>query len=519
MAEKIIAQYELDTTKFRQQVNGLVKSLDEVEKEGKQAATETEKSFDKAGKSAVKFSNNVKDSGSQIESLKSTLTKFAGAVGIAFSVDQIIQFGKASVAAAAEAQKNQVLLLNALNGREDIQGRLIKQATELQSKTIFEDDAIIQQQTFLATQGRTEEQIKKTIEAAVQLSAVTGDDLAVSVEKLDQTYEGSIGRLGKLDKGFKELSKAQLENGGAIDLVIQKYSGFAEAQAQTLDGQLKQLSNTFGDIQEEIGMAFIPTIQKLVTALKSASENIDFAAIFNELKKTIEILTEPTKIAIQNFNLLSDAFSGTSNTTEKAVGIIEILNTALKFLFAPTKLILQATNEIIKAFIGWYNEGGILTSVIDGLGSAVKTAYSAIKDFLGITEDPKKSVGGMTSRVSALNVVLDKNKETQRAVNDENTKSISILQAMQKEVAAITERIQTQILTGGPISQKDIDRLNLLQTKLKELPIILKGVLESTQAGFGQVSDELIRRSPLMHPFSSKPSQATMPHLMKQLSS
>ena len=89
---------------------------------------------------------------------------------------------------------------------------LKKQAEELQEKTAIDDDTILSAQSFLAVQGRTEKQIKKMTETALDLSVVLGTDLLTAIQNLDQTYEGTIGRLGKFDERLKTLTDSQLEN-------------------------------------------------------------------------------------------------------------------------------------------------------------------------------------------------------------------------------------------------------------------------------------------------------------------
>ena len=101
-------------------------------------------------------------------------------------------------AKAADVQiKNEKRLLVALRGREDIQQRLIKQAGELQSRSLFGDEETIGQQAFLASLGLTEQQINDTIEAAAQLSSATGMTLDSAVKNLAKTYGGLSGELGE----------------------------------------------------------------------------------------------------------------------------------------------------------------------------------------------------------------------------------------------------------------------------------------------------------------------------------
>ena len=77
--------------------------------------------------------------------------------------------------------------------------------------------------------------------------------------------------------------------------------------------------------------------------------------------------------------------------------------------------------------------------------------------------------------------------------NKADTKTLDILERMNKEVQSLNKSLSISIITGGPISQKDIDRVNELEKKLKELPIILKAVKEGVD---GVVEDEAIEIIP-----------------------
>lgn len=124
-------------------------------------------------------------------------------------------------------------LMNALQGREDIQKRLLSQAREIQSRSTIGDEVIIAQQAFLASMGLTEQQIKDTTEAAVQLSAATGISLEMAVKNLAKTFGGMTGRLGETIPQLKSLTAEQLKNGEAVKFVLNNYKATQRRQPRT----------------------------------------------------------------------------------------------------------------------------------------------------------------------------------------------------------------------------------------------------------------------------------------------
>lgn len=174
----------------------------------------------------------------------------------------------ASVAAANTQLQAEAKLLNALKGREDVQKRLMEQASKTQSRTLFGDEAIIEQQAYLAALGLSEQQINDTIEAAVQLSAALGMDLTSAVKNLAKTYGGMTGELGESIPALKNFTQEQLKAGDAIGYVNANYKGFAESAAETGTGSLTQLQNKLGDLAEKIGTILIPVLEKVVVVLE-----------------------------------------------------------------------------------------------------------------------------------------------------------------------------------------------------------------------------------------------------------
>lgn len=250
MADQVLVDYKVEIGQLKARMKEVETSMRGAGDAGKKSMKDVEGGM-----------FNVSKIGS---SLKDQFTDLGKGLAAAFAVTSVINFAKTTISSFDAAAQAEAKLLNALNGRRDIQEELIKQASEIESRTIIPDEAIVQNQAFLAAQGLTVEQIKKTIEAAVQLSAVTGEDLASSTQKLAGTYEGVVGRLGKLDSAFTKLSKEQLANGGAIDLVNSKYKGFAETAAQTGTGPLKQLENQFDNLKEKIGAQLVGGINNVI---------------------------------------------------------------------------------------------------------------------------------------------------------------------------------------------------------------------------------------------------------------
>lgn len=211
-------------------------------------------------------------------------------------------------------------LLNALNGRRDVQERLIAQAGELQSRSTIGDEEIIAQQAYLAALGLTEKQIGETMNAAVQLSAALGISLESAVKNLAKTFGGMTGELGESIPALKNFTKEQLMAGEAIDYVNENYKGFAETAAQNL-GVAEQAKNIWGDVAELFGKILLPYIIQVAEKLK-------------QLGNVILSLPDATKAWVVELGALAAVIGPLALAFGKVAGFLSKIKGALPAILA-----------------------------------------------------------------------------------------------------------------------------------------------------------------------------------------
>lgn len=277
----------------------------------------------------------------QLSSLQKDLSGFGKSWSLYVTAPLTAAAGVA-VKAADVQLKNEQRLLTALRGREDIQQRLIKQAGELQSRSLFGDEEIIGQQAFLASLGLTEQQINDTIEAAAQLSSATGMTLDSAVKNLAKTYGGLSGELGGSIPKLKELTTEQMKNGEAVKFILDNYRGFAESAAETGLGPLQQLKNSIGNVGEEVGKVLMPMVQAAANVLK------EFATWLQGLPPTV-------KTAIVVVGGLAAAVGPLSIGLGSILKMLPAIKVGLAALTGPIGLVTLAIGAATAAFVG-FNE-------------------------------------------------------------------------------------------------------------------------------------------------------------------
>lgn len=275
----------------------------------------------------LRISANGAEAQRVLRTLSEDVTQFARkAERVGRTLTTHITLPLAAAAGAAVKLANTQLqaeakLLNALNGRRDVQARLIAQAGELQSRSTIGDEEIIAQQAYLAALGLTEQQIGATMNAAVQLSAALGISLESAVKNLAKTFGGMTGELGESIPALKSFTKEQLMAGEAIDYVNENYKGFAETAASTGTGALLQLKNSLGDLGEQIGVIILPAVQKLAEQAK-------------ELVAWLQQLPDATKAWVVELGALAAVIGPLALTFGKVAGFLSKIKGALPTILA-----------------------------------------------------------------------------------------------------------------------------------------------------------------------------------------
>jgi len=209
------------------------------------------KGFKQAETATDKMTKNVK--------------KLAGALGLAFSGQQILAFGKASIKAAAADEKAQKQLALALKnvglGRDAASSEDYIQ--RLQSEFGILDDKLRPAYQTLAVATRDTNKAQQLLNLSLDISASTGRDLSSVTAALSRAFLGNNTALGKLGVG---ISKADLKAGKFEDIISQletTFAGSATQAANTFQGSIDKLGVASANVQEIIGVGLIDAIRSL----------------------------------------------------------------------------------------------------------------------------------------------------------------------------------------------------------------------------------------------------------------
>jgi hypothetical protein len=236
----------------------------------------------------TKFKQGLSSSQRALTTFQKQMKAVGGMIAGAFAVGSVVQFARTAVLGLDAQRKAEASLLQALYNKEDVTARLIKQASELQKKTLFGDEETIRAQALIAAFVKEEETIKRIIPLVQDMAAAKQMDLASAADLVAKTLgsstnalsrygievKGSVGSIERLNSLVKGLSSA--------------FKGQAEAMAEA-DTSLTQLKNKWGDFSEFLASVVIgigPAVEDSIRAIgvKEISSWDKFLALFNQAK-------------------------------------------------------------------------------------------------------------------------------------------------------------------------------------------------------------------------------------------
>jgi hypothetical protein len=319
------------------------------------------KGLDKAGKDAKGFGGKVSKYGKVAAKSLLAVAAAAGAMAIKLGVD--------AVKGAIEDEASQIKLAKALQNTTGATDAQIASTEEYISKTqIRYGITDVKLRASLANLARATGDVteaQRLNNLAVDIAAATGKDLETVSLALSKASLGNVGALTKLGIPLDANIIKTKDFGAATDQLQKLFGGSALANTKTLAGQLAILRETFGELQEGVGVKFIPVLKNLLTSVMKVAKAFSgedpdgLSARARELKGEMGdsgegSLGRSLKILADSFGALFKAF--VDDGDEATNGMQEMADALLS--------IAKAINAIATAYskaksaINWLNQPG-----------------------------------------------------------------------------------------------------------------------------------------------------------------
>lgn len=345
------------------------------------------------------FSRKSSDSLGALESTFGVIKTAAAAAFALFLGNEVIDGVKKIVAAASESEKSISQLNVALKLSGDFTEEASKHfqdlASELQKTTTFTDEAVLGGVALAKSFNLSNEETEKLVRAAANLSATTGQDLNASVQLLGRSYDGTAGKLNELIPSVRDLTASQLQAGGAVDIVTNRFKGAAEAAGKTFGGNVTKAKNAFDDLLETLGNFIIknPVIIKLIEKAGEA---------FSEMQKFVEKNSK----AISSFVTEGIIFL-VKSFDDLIVGLKQVV-TFLDKLSKPFRVLSQDLGNFLTKVLSI----DIVKTGISEIGKAIADTINTVIKTLKLLIDNFKDLPGVSKVLKHLGIDVDELSET-----------------------------------------------------------------------------------------------------------
>lgn len=240
----------------------------------------------------------------------------------------------------------------------------------------------------LAALGKSSDEINAISEAAIHLSNVTGKDLNSSMTTLLNTYKGTTTQLNKLGIDTSNLTKEELAQGAAVDLVTTKFGELSRAMAADDSTQtIKNIKDNLGDIGQSIG-------QIVNVSLAPLLKNIE--TVTNWAKTKVQDIADTITVFIQGFPEIWSHFLAALKATldnfwksiSSVDGIKTLIEGIIKIVVKRIQLIGNAITKI------WDLAIKVGESALKGIGNLAMSWVVGITDSIGVNfSDIINSIG------------------------------------------------------------------------------------------------------------------------------
>jgi len=396
---------------------------------------------------AVKITGDSTSLQTAMRSAEDSLSKFGISldfltkVGAGVALKKIGDAALEAAKAFAESEKQSLRLNAAISASQTIGSSGRRALDDLAASTAklagVDDDAVTGMEAMLVSTGRTTDEIKKMMTAALGLSNATGVDLNTALTQINSTFSGTVGRLDRMTPALKDLTEEQLKNGGAVDILLAKYGSLATALAGSSSASMANFETQLGNVQEALGSLVEVNLKPLRDGLASVFEWF--------------VNNKPAIIAA--FIAVEGAVVALVALVNPIAGIIAGLIALGSTVVTLGSQVETVTNKAIDAEIKY---GKAVNDVTAGMARGEKAAFD------------RAHAGETAAKKAAAQAIIDDEKEKQRQAEIGKAR-VSAQEAYDKSIAITAEKAKAGFITQEEAARANFDANSKLINDLYNL--------------------------------------------------
>jgi hypothetical protein len=385
--------------------------------------------------------------------LKGSVASLGTAVGAMFSLAAAKEFiDQANEAEMMVARLDQALKNNGVTSAETRE-QMLAYSESLMQVTTFDDDVITGLQATALTMTGNMKAVQPLTKASLDLASATGMSAEAAMKMFTKSVEGAEG-LKKLGITIGETSSENERLEKTMAAVEKKFGGFAENEAKTGAGAMKQLGNAVGNLEEALGGILKDILIPILPALQ---------AVLGLISKAVPVIISTLKMAF-------------ANLYDVILTPLAAIESALNFLGVTDSKVLQGLEKSAEGLAKKYKD-----EVIGAFQNTNKAVLECV-----ITADRYVATNeSLRDKLKRLKDELEKLDPTTVAYG----RKLQQIIAIENEFKLATERAEHAIKGISGVTSDDTFFVTRFQKKLGELNTDIadttNGALKELKKAFG----------------------------------
>jgi hypothetical protein len=347
--------------------------------------------------------------------------------------------GMAAKAAAEDEAAQAALAVQLTNstgaGQEQIQQ--VEDAISAMSRQAAVADDVLRPAFAALVRGTKDvDEATKQMSLVLDISRATSIDATTVADALAKAYEGNYKALRGLTPEMASLIKEGADLDTIINVLGGTFGGANAVFADTAEGGMAKMNIAFAEMQEAIGAAVLPLLEKIVPVItkmaQAVEENADVVIILAGVIGSLSAAIIAYNLAIKTAAFLQTAFNITlaANPIGLVVAAIVLLGAALVAAYAKFEGFRKVVDAVFGAlkvgvrvaveYVGNYLETmlGVWTRIINAIAAVWNSTLGgltiSIPDWVpviggkGFTIPEMPTIGGGGSGASRSPVVADR---------------------------------------------------------------------------------------------------------------
>ena len=245
-----------------------------------------------------------------------------------------------ATAAAVEDQKAQDLLAQQLRtsamATDDVIASNEEFISGMSRAFAVADDQLRPAMANLVRSTGSVETAQSLMNTALDIAAATGKDLETVTLALGKAANGQTAALVKLDPSLKGV----IDSSSSLDDITQalavSFGGAATVAAESFDGRMRGMKIALDETKESIGMALLPVLEALLTALKPVA---DFAQENTRVFLILIGVIGTLAAAVVAANIAMKIYQATLVLTKIATVALNVATTANPFVLLTAAIV------------------------------------------------------------------------------------------------------------------------------------------------------------------------------------